>query len=207
MPGRPREFDEWTVIEAAGEVFWTNGYEGTSTRSLTASTGLTPSSLYAAFGDKRGLYLRALDQYLTETLRERIAHLEASLSPGRAIAAYFADIIARSLADPHQRGCMLVNAALEANANDPDIQRVVAAETATIESFFERCVVAGRRSGEITTGQSAGDLARHLLSVALGLRVLARVRQDRELFEGLVRPALAMLGLALAGGKDNGEMQ
>jgi TetR/AcrR family transcriptional regulator, transcriptional repressor for nem operon len=193
--GRPREFDERAVLAAAGETFWSKGYEATSTRDLAASTGLTASSIYAAFGDKRGLYLRALDQYLNDVLRERIARLEASLSPGQAIAGYFAGVIDRSLADPHHRGCMLVNTALEATENNPDIQRIVADETITLESFFERCIVAGRQTGEIATDQDAGELARHLLSVALGLRVLARVRPDRELFEGLVRPALAMLGL------------
>jgi TetR/AcrR family transcriptional repressor of nem operon len=90
---------------------------------------------------------------------------------------------------------MLVNTALEATENNPDIQQIVADETATIESFFERCIVAGQQTGEITTDQDASELARHLLSVALGLRVLARVRPDRKLFEGLVRPAHAMLGL------------
>jgi TetR/AcrR family transcriptional repressor of nem operon len=193
---RPREFNENEVLKAAGELFWARGYEGTSTRDLAERTGLTPSSIYSAFGDKRGLYLRALDQYIGQTLRERIARLESSLSPGRAIAGFFREVVDRSLADRHHRGCLLVNTALEATSDDPELQRLVANETIAIERFFHRCIAAGQRSGEIVTDQPVDDLARFLLSVLLGLRVLARVRPDPKLLTGLVQPALTMLGLS-----------
>jgi TetR/AcrR family transcriptional repressor of nem operon len=193
--GRPREFDEEQVLEAAGDVFWARGYEATSTRDLTECTGLTQSSIYAAFGDKRGIFLRSLRHYLDSILRERIARLEATKSPGLAISGFFSEVIERSLADPQHRGCMLVNTALEATPDDPELQRYVAAETVVLEQFFRRCVSAGQRSGEITSKQPADDLARNLLAVLLGLRVLARVRPDPRLLAGLVRPALSMLGL------------
>jgi TetR/AcrR family transcriptional regulator, transcriptional repressor for nem operon len=153
--GRPREFNEDEVLKAAGELFCARGYEGTSTRDLAESTGLTPSSIYAAFGDKRGLYLRALDQYIDRTLRERITRLELSLSPGRAIAGFFREVVDRSLADRRHRGCLLVNTALEATSDDPELQRLVANETIGIERFFHRCIAAGQRSGEIVTDQPA----------------------------------------------------
>lgn len=195
MIGRPREFDEKTVLEAAGEAFWSKGYEATSTRDLAACTGLTPSSMYGAFGDKRALYLRALNHYLDRTLRERISQFESALSPGQALMAFFRDVIDRSLADPEHRGCLLVNTALQATPDDADLQRFVAGEIRTIEEFFGRCIGAAQTSGEITSLQDTEDLARHLLSVLLGLRVLARVRPDAALLEGLVRPAFALLGL------------
>jgi TetR/AcrR family transcriptional repressor of nem operon len=194
--GRPREFNEDEALKAAADLFWARGYEGTSTRDLAESTGLTPSSIYAAFGDKRGLYLRALEQYIDRNLRERIARLESSLSPGRAIAGFFREAVDRSLADRRHRGCLLVNTALEATSDDPELQRLVANETIAIERFFHRCIAAGQRNGEIVTDQPADELARFLLSVLLGLRVLARVRPDPKLLTDLVRPALTTLGLA-----------
>src|SRR6185312_10353403 len=93
---RPRAFDEAQVLGAAADVFWAKGYEATSTRDLSAVTGLTTSSIYAAFGDKRELFHRALDHYLTQTLRANIARLEQGASPSRAIADFFLDIIDRS---------------------------------------------------------------------------------------------------------------
>jgi TetR/AcrR family transcriptional repressor of nem operon len=193
---RPREFNEDDVLNVAGELFWAKGYQGTSTRDLAEETGLTPSSIYSAFGDKRGLYLRALEQYIDRTLRKRIARLESSLSPGRAIANFFDEIVDRSLSDHGHRGCLLVNTALESTADDTELQHLVANETIAIEHFFRRCITAGLRTGEIATDDSPDEVAKFLLSVLLGLRVLARVRPDPKLLKGLVGPALKSLNLA-----------
>jgi len=192
---RPREFDETKVLEAAGDAFWTKGYQGTSTRDLTAYTGLTQGSIYAAFGDKRGLFLKALRHYLDSILGERIARLESTMPPGRAIAGFFSEIVDRSLADPRHRGCMLVNTAIDVTSDDPGLQQLVAEETKVIEQFFRRCVAAGQSNGEFDSRLSADDEARHLLAVLIGLRVLARIRPEPDLLEGLVRPALTALGI------------
>ncbi|QIO32276.1 TetR/AcrR family transcriptional regulator [Bradyrhizobium sp. 1(2017)] len=191
---RPREFDEERVLKAAVDAFWTKGYVATSTRDLTECTGLTQSSIYAAFGDKRGIFLRSLEHYLNQFLRERIVRLETSLSPGQAISTFFREGLVRSLADPKHRGCMLVNTALEVTPDDPELLRLVADETVLIEQFFRRCIIAGQRTGEIRT-ESADESARHLLGVLLGLRVLARVRPKSELLMSIVRPVLENLGV------------
>jgi len=193
---RPREFDEVKVLEAAGAVFWAKGFEATTTRDLTDCTGLTQSSIYAAFGDKRGIFLRSLRHYLDSILLERIVRLETTKSPGEAIVGFFREIVDRSLADPKHRGCMLVNATLGATADDPELQAYLADETSKIEQFFLRCAIAGRKSGEISKDFRAEDQARQLLAVLLGLRVLARVRPDAELLNGLVGPGFAAVGLS-----------
>lgn len=193
---RPREFDEAKVLEAAGAVFWAKGFEATSTRDLTECTGLTHSSIYAAFGDKRGIFMRALKHYLDTILLERIVRLESTRTPGQAIAGFFEEIVDRSLADAKHRGCMLVNASLEVTQADAELQSYVATETSKIEQFFFRCVVAGQERGEIHSDLNPENHARHLLSVLLGLRVLARIRPDKDLLVGLVGPALTALGLS-----------
>ena len=80
---RPREFDEAVVLEKAARVFWAHGYEGSSLADLCEGTGLTKGSLYKAFEDKRGLYLRALEHYMTEgraNLEERIRNAPSGLA-------------------------------------------------------------------------------------------------------------------------------
>jgi TetR/AcrR family transcriptional repressor of nem operon len=201
---RPREFDEVQVLEAAGAVFWAKGFETTTTRDLTDCTGLTQSSIYAAFGDKRGIFLRSLRHYLDSILAERIVRLETTKSPGQAIVGFFREIVDRSLGDPQHRGCMLVNATIEATAEHPELQTYLANETIKIEQFFLRCAAAGQRSGEISTGFRAEDQARHLLALLLGLRLLARVRPDAALLNGLVGPGLAAVGLGWPPGKRGG---
>lgn len=191
---RPRAFDEQTVLDAASDIFWTKGYEATSTRELTARTGLTPSSIYAAFGDKRGLFRAALDHYLVR-LREKIAALETSVAPGQGITGFFEDIIERSLGDALHRGCMLVNSALEASPQDMEFRGAIAHELELIEDFFRSRFIAGQECGDISSAHSADDAARQLLAVLLGVRVLARVRPEKAVLVGAVQQTLQLLGL------------
>ena len=178
---RPREFDEAAVLDAAMDCFWRNGYEATSVRDLAARMGITGASLYNAFSDKRALFRRVVQHYAERSTRERIARLESSFPPKQAIHAFLDEIVERSTG-ADRRGCLLVNTALEA-----------AAHLAEIEAFFRRAVMAGQRDGSVPPDRAPDDLARLLLGVTLGLRVLARSRPERELLEGMTRPALALL--------------
>jgi TetR/AcrR family transcriptional repressor of nem operon len=194
MP-RPREFEELAVLDAAMLCFWEQGFEGTTVKDLVDKTGLTAASLYNAFGDKRALYQRTLDHYVESSVADRLRRCEA-MAPRAAIAAFFEEIIARSLSDADRKGCMLVNAALEIAPHDPAFRKVVADVLIHIEAFFLACVETGQAEGTISRVIPARQLAQHLLAVLLGIRVLARVRPEPCLLEGLVAPALALLDAA-----------
>lgn len=189
---RPREFDEEAVLTLAVEYFWDHGYETTSIRDLAQAMGLTTASIYNAFGDKRGVYRKALDFYVQRSFVDRVGRFEKK-PPREAVSAFFREIIDRSLSDPKRKGCMLVNSALELAPHDPEFERVISKVLAEVEAFFTRCVRAGQSDGTIGRRQGASDLGRALLGALLGIRVLARTRPERELLEGLVRPILALL--------------
>ncbi|MDR3517583.1 MAG: TetR/AcrR family transcriptional regulator [Azospirillaceae bacterium] len=189
---RPRQFDEGAVLDAVVLCFWTQGYQSTSVKTLVARTGITAASLYNAFGDKRAIYQRALDHYVEAAIADRIRRCEA-LPPRAAIEAFFEEILARSLDDRERKGCLLVNTALEVAPHDPACREAVAEVLARIEAFFLKYAATGQADGTITRSLPAEDLARHLLGVLMGVRVLARVRPERALLEGVVAPALARL--------------
>ena len=189
---RPREFDEEVVLDAAVQCFWSRGFEATSVKDLIGKTGITAASLYNAFGDKRALFHTALDHYVEAGIGERIRRCE-TLPPREAIAAFFDEILKRSLGDRERKGCMLVNAALEVAPHDREFQKIIAGVLRRIERFFLTCIKAGQADGTITRSVTAENLAHHLLAVLMGVRVLARARPERALLEGAVAPALAML--------------
>ena len=189
---RPREFDEATVLEAAMNCFWAQGYELTSVRELAEQMGITGASLYNAFGDKRSLYRQALGHYLEQTVRDRVARLE-QLSPFPAIRTFFDEIVERSVTDKQRRGCMLVNSALELAPYDPEFQKIVAEEMIFIEAFFQRSIEAGQKDGTILAIRPAAELAKLLLSVLLGIRVLARTRPQRAVLEDAANAVLELL--------------
>lgn len=192
---RPRAFDESKVLTAVVEAFWARGYEGTSTRDLVKCTGLNQPSLYNAFGDKRSLYLRSLEHYLECSVRDRIRRLEVLPNAGMAITGFFAEVLNRTLTDPLHRGCLLVNSALEATAEDPDLRQAIATELETIRRFFRDRLLAFSKqsSGAVVIDGCQG--ANHLLSVLLGVRVLARVSPDPTCVTEAIEIALNNLGL------------
>ena len=192
---RPREFDETGAVQSAMNCFWQRGYEATSMRDLAASMGMSAPSLYNAFGDKQGLFARALELYLDCNARERVHRLESSVPPKDAIRQFFAEILDHSINDRERKGCFLVNSALDVAPHQKELGAIIAKQFGEIEAFFKRCILAAQADGTAPHGVDANDTARLLLGVLLGVRVLARSAPNRSLLEGAVRPALALLHL------------
>jgi TetR/AcrR family transcriptional regulator, transcriptional repressor for nem operon len=189
---RPREFDEEVVLDAAMQCFWAHGFESTSVKDLIEKTGLTAASLYNAYGDKRAMFRTALDHYIEKSIGARLQRSEA-LPPLEAIRTFFGDILRRSLGDRERKGCMIVNSALEMAPHDKEFRETIVETLKRLECFFLDCVERGQADGTITSSQPAVGLAQHLLGVLMGVRVLARVRPERPLLEGVISTALAFL--------------
>lgn len=190
---RPREFDEAAALDAAIQCFWSRGYEATSVRDLADAMGIAGPSLYNTFGGKRTLYRQALEHYVERGFCDRVRRFESQLAPRAAISAFFDEIVELSLADDQRKGCLIVNSALELAPHDPEFQVALASVLRDMEAFFLRCVKAGQDTGTINDALPADDLARMLLGLLMGLRVLARSLPEPELLRGSVRPALALL--------------
>lgn len=131
---RPREFDEAEVLDAAVQCFWARGYEATSIRDLIEKTGVTGASSTMPSATS-ALYHKALDHYVEGSIAARIRRCEG-LTPRAALAAFFDEILERSLSDPQHKGCMLVNAALDVAPHDPAFKDIVAGMLSGMEEFF-----------------------------------------------------------------------
>ena len=190
---RPREFDEAKALEKAIKCFWERGYEATSMRDLATKMGISAPSLYNTYGDKHALFAQALERYLDHSARALIKRFEDSLPPKQAIRRFVEEIVKDSINDRERRGCFLVNSALEVAPHDRELGTFIADRFSEIEAFFYRSIKAARAEGAIPRNRAAKDLARLLLGVVLGIRVLARSKPERALLEGIARPALALL--------------
>jgi len=190
---RPREFDETTALNTAITCFWRRGYKATSVRDLADSMGISGPSLYSAFGDKRTLFAAALERYLDHFTRARVKRLEESLPPKQAVRRFIEEVIEHSVNDRERRGCFLINSALEVAPHDKPLGALIADRLGEIERFFRRSIRAAQAEGTVPSNLVAKDLARLLLGVLLGIRVLARCNPERALLEGVARPALALL--------------
>jgi TetR/AcrR family transcriptional regulator, transcriptional repressor for nem operon len=92
----------------------------------------------------------------------------------------------------HQ-ACFLINSALEVAPYDEELRALVADRLGEIEAFFRKSIDRAQSEGTVPDDRNAKDLARLLLGVLLGIRLLARSKPDRVLLEGVARPALALL--------------
>jgi TetR/AcrR family transcriptional repressor of nem operon len=188
--GRPRTFDEEQALEAAASCFWSRGYEATSIRNLSQSMGIACASLYNAYGGKRELFVAALDHYCNSSMRERITRIESGATGFAAIDSFFADLIERSLADSDRKGCFLVNSAMEVAPHDKGLAGVISRYFEELKGFFVRHIRLAQGRGEVTLAVVPELYAAHLLSVLMGVRVLARCCPDRAFLEAAVTPAL-----------------
>ena len=186
---RPRSFDEDTVCDLAREVFWDRGYAGTSVEDLTTATGLNRSSLYGAFGDKNGLFLRAFDRYVERVMagvEDDLAGEDAG-AWGRVRAHVLGQVAANAASD---RGCLLAKAAAELAAADPVVAARARAAYVVYEGFLADAVAAARRAGELPRSVEPQVAAALLLTTLRGIEALGRARVDGELLrragEGLL---------------------
>src|SRR6202020_2130919 len=124
--GRPRSFDTEAAVERAMGVFWSRGYHATALPDLLRATKLSRGSLYAAFGDKHSLFLRALDRYIADALARIDVELAPPGEPIDGLRAYLAGYVDRTSGANGRRGCLLVATAMELAGQDVEVCRRVA---------------------------------------------------------------------------------
>jgi TetR/AcrR family transcriptional regulator, transcriptional repressor for nem operon len=190
---RPREFDLDAALDSAMEMFWRRGYEATSLDDLCGVTGLSRSSLYAAFGSKRDLLLRSVDRYV-ELRTPRIAALLAQpMSIQDAFASLARQFIDQIIAGPGRRGCFIGNCAAELARSDraalARVRRALGATEATFRDALARAEV----RGELTAGADVDALARFLTAGFQGLRLIGKVNANRSELEDIATTMLQCL--------------
>jgi len=168
---RPREFDVEEALGAALEVFWRQGYDGTSVEDLLEATGLHKGSLYKAFGDKRSLYITCLERYMGFLLGAWKKMHAANPSPKDALRQWFQGVVHFKGAF---KGCFAANSSAELAARDPEIAAMLRTFTSNFRTGFAAAIEDGKQLGELSPDVDA-DLAGELLVLVMfGLRVVAK---------------------------------
>lgn len=179
-------------MSRAMELFWTRGYEATSVRDLTGHLGIGQGSLYAAFGDKDGLYRAALEHYRATLAADALTSLGEGVDARSAIRTMLVERV-RIAVERGGRGCLAVNAVCERLPEDPATRRTVRdMQDASRDALVDVLRAAAER-GEISAGRDPQALAAFLVTFLNGLLVSAKLTQDVRALEPLVEVALAVL--------------
>jgi TetR/AcrR family transcriptional regulator, transcriptional repressor for nem operon len=188
MPrGRPREFDTDAAIERAMGVFWSSGYHATSLPDLLDATNLSRGSLYAAFGDKHGLFLRALDRYIAEALTRLDAELDPRKNALAGLRACLAGYVERTSGVAGKRGCLVVATAMELAGHDSEVEQRIRRFFKAMETRLTAALARAQAEGALADGVEPATAARLLVCLVEGMRVVSKTSSDRSMSQAVAQ--------------------
>jgi len=192
-PGRPREFDMDSALDAAILVFRERGYHAASLGELGAAMELTTGSIYKAFADKQAIFLAAFDRYVLlrdAQLRPLLAEATTGFDKLRRLMHFYADA---SYGAEGRRGCLVVGSATDLATFDPEIAGRVIAAVKRIETLLRDLIRLGQTDGSVASSIDAEATARALLCLLEGLRVVGKLGRSRAEMTSAADQALRML--------------
>jgi TetR/AcrR family transcriptional regulator, transcriptional repressor for nem operon len=192
---RPREFDPDLVLEQVMLVFWARGYQATSLDDLCEATQLNRSSLYAAFGDKREMFLQTIDRYGDGAVARVSAALSRPVPIQEAMAGFFTHMIDQIAAGPGRIGCFIGNSAAEVARHDRGVAARVRRNLDRVERTFQAALEQAKARGEIPADADVQAMARFFVASAQGIRLIGKTTGDRGVLEDIMRIVLRTLDL------------
>jgi AcrR family transcriptional regulator len=187
--GRPREFDFDKALDKALAVFWEKGYEGASLPDLTEAMGINRPSLYAAFGNKEGLFRRAMERYEegpASYVREALAQPTAR----KVVESLFAGGIDVVAGGKNPGGCFAVQAAL-ACGDDARVARAVLAERRQAAQLaLRKRLLQAKAEGDLPKNAGVAALARYVFTVMHGMAVQAAGGATKRELQAVAKTAM-----------------
>ena len=188
--GRPREFDQEKALDRALELFWRQGYEGTSIADLTAAMGITPPSLYAAFGSKEQLYYLVLQRYRANVSRCLATALAEEPTAYAAVERFLYEAARIFSARENPSGCLISSGILSCAPENKKVAETVASMRAEALQAIRRTLQAGVKSGELPRETDITQLARFYAAVVQGMSVQARDGANAKALRSIGETAL-----------------
>jgi TetR/AcrR family transcriptional repressor of nem operon len=188
---RPRTFNPDDVLDAARDVFWRKGYQGTSLDDLTAETGLTKPSLYAAFGDKASLFLNVLDRYHELLLARSERILASNPSARAAIEAWLTSFVPYCTGAKGRRGCLSINTGSDAGLGEAELRKCID----RFNSRLEGLIVARLQTDRAQFSKDFNPLAaaQSIMTVYVGLMAQAKSTPPPERAKSVITHIMKLL--------------
>jgi AcrR family transcriptional regulator len=192
--GRPRAYDPQAAIRLATDAFWKTGYSGTSLQEISAATGMNKPSLYAAFGDKRTLYLEALERYWEAAFAAMHKALADDHGLGEALMLVYEGALSIYFSgEGRPRGCFVIGTAVTEAVEDAEIRKIVAAGLRRFDTDFEARFRTARENGELSADADPAALAMLATATMHTIAVRARAGVSRAEVRELARKAVGVL--------------
>lgn len=190
---RLKEFDENEVLDKAVKLFWSKGYNGTSAQELVEFLGISRSSLYDTFTDKRTLFLKALQRYRTKNGGAALQMIGESDNPALTLKQLFKMVISESFDPDIPKGCFIINTMVEVAPVDPEAAAIVNGNAQDMEEAFYLAIKKGQEAGQFAAKHNARSMARLFFNTLTGMRVAARSGTEKKVLDDIAKTLLAAL--------------
>ncbi|MBA1376452.1 TetR/AcrR family transcriptional regulator [Pseudomonas brassicacearum] len=193
--GRPRAYDPQTALQQALGVFWNTGYSAASLDSIASAAGMNRPSLYAAFGDKHAIYIKALDQYWeTAHTAMQDALTDSTLTLEQALTRFYEGQLAIYFSgDGQPRGCFAIGTATTEAVEDPEIRQVLSQRLSQLDADLQARLHLAVDSGDLENDVDLTALAVLASSLLHSISIRARAGKSREELTGLARAAISLI--------------
>lgn len=190
---RTKRFDEEEVLDKAMQFFWHKGYNGTSPQEILDELGLSRSSLYDTYGDKRSLFISTLNRYRNTVTEGVLQLLAGAENVPETLKSLF--IISKNscFINEDKRGCFMVNSIMELATHDEEIAAIVKENREALENGFTAAIKRGQEAGQITKEHTARALARFIMNNLWGLTAHSKSGADKKVYDDIIRLTMSML--------------
>jgi TetR/AcrR family transcriptional regulator, transcriptional repressor for nem operon len=190
---RTKRFDEEEVLNNAMLFFWYKGYNGTSPQEILDELGLSRSSLYDTYGDKKSLFISALKRYRNTVTAQIIQFLETSQNIPETLKMLFQQVKNDCFTGEGKRGCFMVNSKVELALHDEDVATIVKENREALENAFTAAIKRGQEMGQLSKENPPRSLARFIMNNLWGLTVHSKSGADKKVFDDIIRITMSAI--------------
>ncbi|MDB5981598.1 MAG: transcriptional regulator, TetR family [Pseudomonas sp.] len=187
--GRPLSFDRDVALDAAMRVFWSKGYDAASISDLIDAMGITPPSLYTAFGDKKRLFLEAVERYLNRPGLDLQTLLQNAPTARDAVVLMLLGATVQQTRNGQPQGCLLMSASITSPPVN-EVHQAIVQIRRDVESSVRSRIEQGIEEGELPAATDAAVLAGFYMTVIQGMSVQARDGASRDKLHGVADAAI-----------------
>lgn len=182
---RNAEFDKEKVLRSAMNAFMSKGYAKTSMQDLKKATGLHPGSIYCAFENKRGLLLKALEQYRLDRATEFENFFSHSSSTINNLKRYLDNVVAECISCDNTQACLMTKALNEIAEQDTEIQETISGNLSLLQQALAEKFTQAKQEENIPQDKDSEHLARYFLMGIYGLRTFAQTHPEPKILKQL----------------------
>ena len=180
MP-RNKAYNKDEVLDKAMQVFWNHGYEATSVRLLEKEMGINQFSIYAAFENKKKLFIESLKKYRQFVKNNRFHPLLRENAKLSDLKQFFDSITRQGKQEETKRGCLVVNTAGELGSRDPEITSELQNYFNFIKEMIRKVLCNSVEAGVISKEADLEKYSNYLLGVMQGLSVSEKILTEKQI--------------------------